>query len=67
MKNLEDSISGFDEKFIKKELQKIGVNWIDLNLNEYSSIDGSHLHYMSAERLSQKIGIVIKNLNRKGL
>jgi len=64
MEQLEDSLSGFDyTNFINEFEQKGGV-WLTFSLNDYSSYDGSHLHYESAneftKNLAQKIQQFLK-------
>lgn len=62
MRILEDSISGFDEKFIKEELIKRNVIWLDIMDSDFESYDGSHLHYNSAKKLSGIVGDRINKL-----
>ena len=60
LSDLENEISGFNEKEVKQQLNKIGVHWITLKNEDYLSYDGSHLHYDSALKLSQLLGQKIK-------
>lgn len=61
MKELEDSISGFDENYVKNELQKAGVKWVDFDTT-YTSYDGSHLNENAANALSEKLGVIVSEL-----
>ncbi|MDE0772865.1 MAG: hypothetical protein OSB25_11770 [Salibacteraceae bacterium] len=62
MRNLEDSISGFDEEYIKRELEDMGVQWLDFREGDFNSYDGSHLHFESAKKLSILLGIEVSKL-----
>lgn len=62
MRMLEDSISGFDEKFIKEELISRNVIWLDFKDSDFESYDGSHLHYNSAKKISRSVGESINKL-----
>lgn len=65
LKILEDSLSGFNESFVKSNLEKIGCKWLDIDDSLYSTYDGSHLNSSSAKRLSKnvakKIGYHLNN------
>lgn len=63
MEILEDSLAGFDENYLKNKFIKAGGKWMETNTKEYHSYDGSHLHYKSAIKLSNKLGEFIKSLN----
>ena len=52
---LEDSLSGYNEQLIRKELELNGANWLDFNKNHYFSYDGSHLQKESAIRFSKDL------------
>ncbi|MBN2682572.1 MAG: hypothetical protein JXR58_08690 [Bacteroidales bacterium] len=62
MEKLEDSLAGFNELELKDLFLKAGGIWLDFPKNQYHSYDGSHLHFQSAERLSEELGLSIKNL-----
>jgi len=62
MRNLEDSISGFDEEYVKRELEVMGVKWLDFKDGDFNSYDGSHLHFESAKKLSRLLGIEVSKL-----
>ncbi len=62
MRNLEDSISGFDEEYIKRELEDMGVQWLDFREGDFNSYDGSHLHFESAKKLSILLRIEVSKL-----
>jgi hypothetical protein len=64
MRNLEDSISGFNESQIKQELINSFVVWMDITDTDYESYDGSHLHFESAKKLSAAIGLRINELDQ---
>ncbi len=66
MERLEDSISGYNEKEIRRNFEKAGGEWIDIDDRyRYTSYDGSHLEKSSAVRVSKKIGNEIqKQLNK---
>lgn len=59
MRQLEDSITGFDEECIRKTLEENGVKWMEVSESGFKSYDGSHLHYLSALRLSGILGVEI--------
>jgi hypothetical protein len=52
MKNIEDSLSGFNEKLISEKIEKEGGIWLEFNFNRYHSYDGSHLDKESAINFS---------------
>lgn len=56
MREIENQMSGLDMNKLQQKLESIGVHWIDINLENYTSYDGSHLFSESAERLSKRIG-----------
>lgn len=56
MEQLEDSISGFNEDYIKEQLESYGCVWLEFQNKGYRSYDGSHLHFKSAEKLSEELG-----------
>ncbi|NOQ73531.1 MAG: hypothetical protein GQ574_16110 [Crocinitomix sp.] len=62
MTNVEDSLSGYNEAFMRNEMELRGCTWIDLNPAEFHTYDGSHLHYKSAEHLSKRIGQEVEKL-----
>ncbi len=62
MTSVEDSLSGYSELYMRTEMEIRGCTWIDLNPAEFHTYDGSHLHYKSAEHLSQIIGKQIQLL-----
>lgn len=55
MRNMEDSLSGFNEIAIKERLVKAGVRWLELDNSDFTTYDGSHLEKASANKLSQRI------------
>lgn len=53
LKQMEDSLSGFNEKLVVEKLKNVGgVRWINIEIDSYKTYDGSHLHYTFAEKLS---------------
>ena len=54
MEELEESLSSFDEEHLKTEFERIGAYWFDFKNSDFTSYDGSHLHYLSAEKLSEQ-------------
>ena len=53
---LENEISGYNEEEIKQRFESSGGRWIEVKDYDFVSYDGSHLHYESAEKLSEIIG-----------
>jgi len=49
---LEDSLSGFNQENIKTRFANSGGIWLDFNVNDYSTTDGSHLQRESAVKYS---------------
>ncbi|WP_190810446.1 hypothetical protein [Flagellimonas sp. S3867] len=62
MQEWENEKFKFDENKIRKEIEEMGGHWIEINTTEYKSYDGSHLHYLSAEKLSKIIGIKMNQI-----
>lgn len=64
METLENAISGYDEKEIKKRIEEAEGKWIEIkDRYHYSSYDGSHLIDTSAREFSRYLGKQInKNL-----
>jgi hypothetical protein len=56
MRNLEDSISGFNEELTIKLFKQAGGVWVELDSHQFKSYDGSHLRKESAEELSEILG-----------
>jgi len=52
MYELENKISGFNEKEFIRRFEEAGGNWINVDQTAYTSFDGSHLQQESAERFS---------------
>lgn len=61
MKQIEDSLSDFNENLLRTKFEKAGGKWIVLDKNIYHSYDGSHIDKNSAIELSKDIAIYIKN------
>ena len=62
MERLEDSISGYNESFVKNSLIQHSITYLDFQNSDFTSYDGSHLNEKSARKLSEQIGIKIKAL-----
>jgi hypothetical protein len=60
MEALEDSLSGFCEQEIVRSIEQAGATWLDFNIDNYFSYDGSHLDEQSAIRLSHDLAVKIK-------
>tara|TARA_B110000285_G_scaffold185507_1_gene210473 strand:- start:165 stop:1073 length:909 start_codon:yes stop_codon:yes gene_type:complete len=64
MEQLEDSLSGLNYSSFRERFEQNGGIWLEFPLNDYSSYDGSHLHYKSANKftknLAQKIERYLK-------
>ena len=56
MREIETGMSGLDMNELQVQLNAIGVHWIEVDINNYTSYDGSHIFSESAERLSVHIG-----------
>ncbi|HYC87359.1 MAG TPA: hypothetical protein VEB86_19135 [Chryseosolibacter sp.] len=56
MVQLENNLSGFQESLFVQRFQDAGGRWIDLDISEYQSYDGSHLAKSSAIKVSERIG-----------
>lgn len=62
MEMMEDSLSGYNEKYVAKVLENAGAVWVDVDVDNYFSYDGSHLDEASAIRLSQDIALKIRKI-----
>lgn len=62
MRQLEDSISGFDENLVKHELIKNSVQWLEFKDSDFQSYDGSHLDVNSGIKLSKIISEKISKI-----
>ena len=60
---LEDSLSGYNELVVKTEFTKAGGKWLDFNLDDYTTYDGSHLQKESAIKLSIDLANKIKSID----
>ncbi|MFC2110856.1 hypothetical protein ACFLQ5_00230 [Bacteroidota bacterium] len=63
MEQLEESLSSFNEEYLKDEFERVGAFWFEFSNSDFNSYDGSHLHYLSAEKLSEKLGEKISEIN----
>ncbi len=59
MRELEDSISGFNEAALRRELNHLNIPYLELKDENYTSYDGSHLEKESAKKLSKEIAQAI--------
>jgi hypothetical protein len=57
---LEDSLSGYNEQWVKTKIVESGGIWLDFNVDDYSTYDGSHLQKESAYRFSHDLATKIK-------
>jgi hypothetical protein len=55
MKQLEDSLSGFDQNQFANKFTKAGGKWLNFNNKKYHSFDGSHLDKKSAIEFSNDL------------
>lgn len=62
MVELEDSMSGFDEKSFKRAVKELGAIWIEMDVGGYESYDASHITADSARRMTRDL--VDKMLHR---
>lgn len=62
MEALENRLLKFDEALFKSKLIEAGGIWLDINSADFKSYDGSHLHYLSAEKLSVILGEKINQI-----
>lgn len=62
MRQLEDSLSKFNENQLKTAIKELGGVWIEYRDGDFSSYDGSHLAKKSAKKLSRFIGLKINKL-----
>lgn len=60
MINLENTISGFDESGFVRKFEQAGGIWLQTDVNDYQSFDGSHLDIPSAIKFSTDIASMIK-------
>lgn len=63
MEALEDSLLSFNEELFKQEIVAAGGIWLDFDSEDFNSYDGSHLHYLSAEKFSTQLGEVIQEIS----
>lgn len=59
---LENELSGYSEAEIRTRLEDAGAVWLDLEVEGYSSYDGSHSDAVSAEKFSILLGKSIAEL-----
>lgn len=62
MRELEDSMGLYNETEIAARFETAGGHWIDFNMSEYRTYDGSHLQKESALKLSSDLAEQVKNL-----
>jgi hypothetical protein len=60
MEQLEDSLSGFNYSSFIEGFEQNGGVWLKFSLNDYSSYDGSHLHYKSANKFTKNLATKIE-------
>jgi hypothetical protein len=59
MIQLENELSGFDEKNFKIRFANAGGTWLDVNQTAYVSYDGSHLHRDAALQFSLDLAEIL--------
>lgn len=55
MRQIEDSLSGYNEEKIKNIVEQAGAKWIAVNQTKYHSYDGSHLRLDGAIHFSKDL------------
>ncbi|MGB0424030.1 MAG: hypothetical protein ACPGED_06905 [Flavobacteriales bacterium] len=63
MRNLEDSLSGYNEAYVVRELEKMSIKHLGFDDSAFTSYDGSHLHQDAARKLSFALGKQISEIN----
>jgi hypothetical protein len=59
---LEDSLSGYNETLVESKFIEAGGKWLEFNINDYDTYDGSHLQKESAIQLSIDLATEIKRI-----
>src|SRR4029077_16479499 len=67
MRNLERTVSGYREEWMRRQLEEAGVDFVSTPLEGYQSYDGSHLAAPSAEKFSALLGGELFRMLGKGL
>jgi hypothetical protein len=67
MRELEDRLSGFDERSFARRFRRAGGLWLDLPADGWRSCDGNHLDRLSARRLSTVLARSLKAPRPGGL
>lgn len=62
MRELEDSMGLYNEAEISARFEAAGGHWIDLNMSEYKTYDGSHLGKESALKLSSVLAEQVREI-----
>ena len=62
MRELENNLGLYNEKFILQGIENAGGHWLELNPNNFQTYDGSHLDKTSAIQISNKIAMEIKEI-----
>ena len=65
MVELEDSMSGFDEKSFKKAVKELGAIWIEMDVGGYESYDASHITADAARKMTQDLVKKIANCTKR--
>lgn len=65
MVELEDSMSGFDEKSFKKAVKELGAIWIEMDAGGYESYDASHITADAARKMTQDLVKKIANCTKR--
>jgi hypothetical protein len=66
MVEVEDSLSGYNESYIRTTFEQAGGIWIPVENGNYRSYDGSHLHKDAAIQLSKYMADFIQKNNSTG-
>jgi hypothetical protein len=62
MLELENELSGFDQRLFIEKFEECGGTWLNIKQSDYETYDGSHLNRDSAVKLSFEIARNIRNI-----
>ena len=60
VRDVEDTLSGFDETALRGEMEGVGAVWLDSPPSGYITFDGNHLDKPAAEKFSKLLGQILK-------
>jgi hypothetical protein len=66
IRDLEDSLSGFDELSFKEQFTDVGGEWIEFDSRRYQTYDGSHMDHGSALLFSRDLAEGIREILKSG-